>query len=144
MKAMPQLKAVMTPFPHSVELDAPLDVVRQFMQERQIRHLPVTREHELIGIVTDRDIKLVLGPDFDYPSEAELKVRDAYIPEAYVVDLHEPLDSVLSAMAERHIGSVIVTRKGKLAGIFTVTDACRSFAEYLRQLYRPGGGNEAA
>jgi CBS domain-containing protein len=34
-------------------------------------------------------------------------------------------------MAENRIGSAIVTKDGKLVGIFTVTDACRALAEVL-------------
>jgi CBS domain-containing protein len=50
----------------------------------------------------------------------------------YSVERDEPLDSVLSEMADRHIGSVIVTDAGKAAGVFTATDACKHFAEFLR------------
>jgi len=35
-------------------------------------------------------------------------------------------------MAEKHIDSVLATKNGKLAGVFTSTDACRCFAEFLR------------
>ena len=35
-------------------------------------------------------------------------------------------------MADRHIGSTIVIEGGKIIGVFTATDACRSFAEFLR------------
>jgi len=35
-------------------------------------------------------------------------------------------------MANRRIGSVIVAQNGKVAGLFTVTDACRCFADRLR------------
>jgi CBS domain-containing protein len=34
-------------------------------------------------------------------------------------------------MAENRIGSAIVTKHGKLVGIFTVTDACRALAEII-------------
>jgi hypothetical protein len=34
-------------------------------------------------------------------------------------------------MADRHIGAALVTRKGQLAGIFTLVDACRTFGEWL-------------
>lgn len=39
-----------------------------------MRHLPVTRDHELKGIITDRDIKLLLGPELDYPNPREMTV----------------------------------------------------------------------
>ena len=144
MKRVPRVKSVMTRFPHSVDVDAPLHLVKEFMIEHQIRHIPVTENKQLVGVVTDRDIKLFLGPDFDYPRESEVTVRDIYVSDPYVVDLSEPLDNVLLTMAEKHVGSALVTRKGKLAGVFTVTDACRWFGEFLREELGSTNGDEAA
>jgi CBS domain-containing protein len=145
MKKIPAVKTVMTTFPHAVDADAPLREARSFMQTHRIRHLPVTERRKLAGVVTDRDIKLMLGPDFDCPDEQELTVRDAWVADAYVVDLNEPLDNVLMNMAERHIGSALVTQHGKLAGVFTTTDACRALARVLRERFPPRTpGTEAA
>ena len=58
-------------------------------------------------------------------------VTDAMVTEAYVVDLETPVASVAKTMADRHFGSALVTRRGKLAGIFTMTDACRVLADQL-------------
>jgi FOG: CBS domain len=134
----------MTPFPYSIDINAPVAEARAFMQKQKIRHLPVISDGKLAGIVSDRDIKLYLGPDLDYPAASEARVSDVYLANPYAVDLNEPVDNVLAVMAERHIGSVLVTRDGKLAGLFTASDACRSFAEYLRHQFRPSGGDEAA
>lgn len=131
MKAVPQLKNVMTPFPYSVDIEAPVEEAKQFMREHKIRHLPVTEQGALKGLVSDRDIKLMLGPDFAYPDKDRLKVRDVMVEDCYIVDLAAPLRDVLEHMAEHRLGSAIVTRKGKLAGVFTSTDACRAFADYL-------------
>lgn len=144
MKHIPSIKAVMTPFPYSVDVNAPIEKAREFMQQRQIRHLPVTDGQNLVGVLTDRDIKLYLGPDFDYPNQKEATVKDVYMDKPYIVDLNERLDKVLKSMADKHIGSVLVTRHGKLAGVFTSTDACQSFADYLIDNFKPPGGNEAA
>ncbi len=131
MKAVPQLKNVMTPFPYSVDIDAPIEEARRFMREQKIRHLPVTEHGALKGLVSDRDIKLMLGPDFAYPEKDKLKVRDVMVDDSYVVDLATPLADVLRHMAEHRLGSAVVTRKSKLAGMFTSTDACRAFAEHI-------------
>lgn len=144
MKHLPLIKSVMTPFPYAIDIDAPIEEARAFMQRQNIRHLPVISGGKLVGVVSDRDIKLYLGPDLDYPEASETKVRDVYLDKPYVVDLNESLDNVLTVMAEKHIGSALVTRDGKLAGLFTATDACRSFAEHLRKQFRPSGGDEAA
>jgi CBS domain-containing protein len=37
-------------------------------------------------------------------------------------------------MAEHRLGSALVVRKGKLVGVFTVTDACRVLAGWLREM----------
>ena len=129
MKDAPTLKNVMTPFPYSVDGDAPIERAVEFMREHKIRHLPVTTKGALTSLVTDRDIKLVLGPDFAYPRD--LKVRDAMVRDCYIVDIATPLSVVLRHMTEHRIGSAVVTRRGKLAGVFTSNDACRAFADYL-------------
>lgn len=143
MRRIPTIKTVMTPFPYSVEAAASVDQAREFMREHRIRHLPVTEGGQLVGLVSDRDIKLMLGPDFAYPPEKELRVRDVMIRDAYIVDLDTRLDEVLLHMALHQLGSAIVTREGKLAGVFTTTDACHHFAEFLRDQFRRSGGDVA-
>jgi CBS domain-containing protein len=49
-----------------------------------------------------------------------------------------PLDEVTSEMATRHVGSAVVLRHGKLAGIFSTVDACRLLAEFLRDRFSEG------
>jgi acetoin utilization protein AcuB len=144
MKRIPAIKAFMTPFPYSIADHAPLAEAREFMQAKHIRHLPVTRDGNLVGMITDRDIKLVLGPDFAYPEVDELSVADVMLADAYSVDLDERADTVLAHMAQHHLGSALVTRKGKLVGIFTATDACRAFCEHLREPFQPGDGGLVA
>ena len=131
MQRNPQVIAFMTPFPYTVEADAPLSAAHRLMREHNFRHLPVTSGGALVGILTDRDLKLILGPDFGGASEQELKVRDAYVERPCVVPASTPVAVVARTMAEHHIGSAIVTRNDKLVGIFTVTDACRALARVL-------------
>ena len=133
----------MTPFPWKVRLDDSLSHATAVMRERNIRHLPVTDGDQLVGIVTERDIGLVEQAVGDSRESASLRVRDACVIDAYVVDLSAPLDRVLADMAERHIGSVLVVKRGKLAGIFTSSDACHHFGRFLT-LFFDSGGDDAA
>jgi len=141
VKRIPQIKNLMTPFPYSIGETAPLEEAQAFMRAKRIRHLPVTRDGVPIGMITDRDIKLVLGPDFAYPEPGELTVEQVMIKEVYAVDLGERVDNVLTHMAEHHLGSALVTKKGRLVGVFTATDACQAFAAHLREEFGPHGGN---
>ena len=65
------------------------------------------------------------------------------VAESYIVDLSTSLQAVLSHMAEHRLGSALVTRKGKLAGVITSTDACRGFAEFLADHFQPPGDDAA-
>lgn len=144
MKPPPSLKQAMTPFPYSVERSAPLVEARQVMDQHKVRHLPVTDGHELVGIVTDRDLRSALAVPMSRKIASNLTVKDLYIADAYVVDLEEPIETVLLTMAERQIGSALVTRRGRLAGVFTAVDACRSFGEYIQETFPRPDGDEAA
>ena len=144
MGRIPTVKSFMTAFPYSVDIQSSVGDALEFMRQHKIRHLPVTEDGALKGIVSDRDIKLMLGPDFAYPDAEELKVGDAMVEDAYVVDLSTPLDTVLNHMAQQRIGSALVTRKGKLVGVFTSSDACRAFADFLATHYRPPEDTTAA
>jgi acetoin utilization protein AcuB len=131
MKHNPQVIAFMTPFPHTVDVDAPLENAHKLMREHRFRHLPVTSHGGIVGVLTDRDINLILGPESGRPDERNLKVRDAYVEKACIVPASTPVSKVARLMADNRIGSAIVTKHDKLVGIFTVTDACRALAEVL-------------
>lgn len=120
----------MTKCPHSVDVGESLIEARRLMRHHNIRHLPVLRHGEPLGLLSDRDANLVLGPDFDYPSPRTLTVTDAYA-EPYIADEQTPLEEALGTMVARHIGSTLITRNGQLSGIFTAMDACRVLAERL-------------
>ena len=126
-----RMDAVMTPLPMSIAIDARIIEAREVMAENDIRHLPVTDGGELVGVITQRDIALILDPELDVPFHEELRVRTLCVRGAYVVEPQTPLATVLGEMARRRIGSALVALHGQLLGIFTVTDACRLFAEQL-------------
>ncbi len=130
----------MTPFPYSVEPESKVEAALEIMDAHNIHHLPVAEKGDLTGVISNREIRRRQAQD----EEATLKVRDVMSSDTYTVDLSERLDSVLHRMAEHHLDSVIVTRKGKLVGIFTHVDACAAFAEFLREQVRRSGGDAAA
>lgn len=129
---MPLIKAVMTPFPHTVGLDEPVTHAEAIMREYGVRHVPVEEHGRLVGVATDGDIGLLVNRALDLAHRERIRVRQVCVREPFVVDLNAPLAGVLTAMADRHIGSALVVRKDKLVGIFTMTDACRVLASILQ------------
>ena len=134
----------MTPFPYSIALDASFDEASELMGRHNVRHLPVTKDHEVVGVITDRDMTSAMHVCSQSSDSDSLNVSDLYIADPYIVSVDEPLDNVLLTMAKRHIGSAIVTRSGKLVGMFTSVDACRSYGEYLAEQFPQSDGDNVA
>ncbi len=134
MTRIPLLKTEMTPFPWWVDIDEPLLTARELMRRHKVRHLPVKENGKLVSIVTDRDFKFALDPDLGLPPRESMRVRDVCVYTAFIVDIDSRLEVVLDTMAERKIGSALVTREGNLVGIFTSPDACRVLARIIREL----------
>jgi CBS domain-containing protein len=131
MRRVPRVKSVMTPFPYSVSADATVAEAQALMASHHVRHLPVKKGTSLIGVVSERDVQLALDP-LQGKGDPGLRVRDVASLDLYVVDLSTPLDEVLAHMARLHVGCALVRKGTKLVGVFTTSDACRLFGEYLR------------
>jgi acetoin utilization protein AcuB len=142
-KEIPAVKKVMTPFPYSIEVQDSLQQAREMMSTHRIHHLPVMDQGTPLGIIRYRDLVRTIEQNRD-SDESTLRVGAIPLEEAYVVDLSAPLDRVLQQMADQRLGAALVVKDERLAGIFTLTDACRCFAESLRQQFPSSGGNEAA
>jgi acetoin utilization protein AcuB len=144
LKKMPIIGAVMTSFPYFVEADDPVSKLEKLMDEHGIRHLPVQEKGKLVGIVSERDLHHLVNRRAAAELKLKFLARDVMVADPYIAAFNTPLSEVVAQMARRHIGSVIVMRRGKLAGILSTIDVCRIFAEYLEEQFAPAGGDDAA
>ena len=55
------VKDYMTKNPHSIGHDQHIEKAQELMRSHSIRHLPVLKHGEIIGVISDRDIKLANG-----------------------------------------------------------------------------------
>lgn len=134
--AEPTVLSVMTPFPYAIDAGATLDDARAMMDQHGIRHLPVLRDGVLAGVLSERDLALYTDVLAQERAGLAMPVWTICTREPYVADIHTQLAEVADRMAELRIGSAVITKNGKLAGIVTVTDVCRCFASLLRELAR--------
>ena len=121
---------VITARPDTAILDA-----RQLMLKERIRHLLVTEaDGRLVGIVTDRDIRLNL------PSQAtslsvweinhlltKLTVGEVMTRTMITIGPQAHVRDAAVLMLDHSIGALPVTERGRLVGIITETDIMRGF-----------------
>ncbi len=144
MKKLPSIASTMSPFPYSIDAEESVAKAAEMMIKYDIHHLPVTEGEELVSVISKKEVRLIAAP-FSSTSDAnEILVKDVCTVRAFKVDIHDSLEFALRVMAERHIGSVLVTKNDRLAGILTHTDVCRKFAELINQLKPNPDGSDAA
>lgn len=128
MKANEKIEKYMTASPHSVNSGLPLKKARELMRTYGIRHLPVQVAGRLVGVITDRDLKLAEAFD----QKGELLVDDAMTPDAFAVEPEAKLAAVATQMAAHKYGCAVVQdQKGKVIGIFTAVDGLRVLSDAL-------------
>lgn len=94
------------------------------------RHLPVVRSHKVTGIVSERDL---LRAD-SAPGAESATVAEHMTHRPYCVRADASILEVVRQMSKHKYGSaVIVSPAGKIAGIFTNTDALDLLARVIEQ-----------
>jgi acetoin utilization protein AcuB len=128
-KPIPPISKFMTTAPHSIGSAQSLAVAHQMMHQHRVRHLPVLDGGALVGLLSERDVALILAiKDVD---ASKATVEDAMSSVVYTARPEAPLDEVVREMAEHRYGSVVITSNEKVVGVFTTVDACRALAELL-------------
>jgi len=128
-KSIPHIKKYMTADVQTIGDEQPMSVAHRLMREQHIRHLPVLHQGKLVGILSDRDLRLVETLQDVDPTK--VTVNEAMTPDPYVVGPEAELDEVVSTMASKKYGSAVISDNGKVVGIFTTVDACSAFADLL-------------
>ncbi|MGH7473889.1 MAG: CBS domain-containing protein [Candidatus Methylomirabilales bacterium] len=113
----------------------------KLLGERQIRHLPVVEDGKLVGIVTDRDIRLVFpsavtadNKEQD-PFDALEKVSVGQImtKRVFTVTPETSIADAARLLLERRIGGLPVVQGDLLVGIITKTDILAAFVEIMQK-----------
>lgn len=119
--------------PATIGPEASFYEARNLIHEKGVRHLPVVdKNHMLVGIVTDRDIREAAPSDATLLSVQELnyllgklKVSSFMTPKDKLVTITPDtlIEEAVQLMHDNKIGCLPVVEQGKLYGIFTETDA---------------------
>jgi acetoin utilization protein AcuB len=129
------VRQFMTPSPETVDLRCSVARAYETMQRLKIRHLPVVDGTKLVGIVSERDLclaKTAHGIDTSDIGVGEVMTRDIY-----TVEPDTPVEEAARAMVDGRFGSAVVLVRGRVAGIFTTTDALRVLVESRAAQHHP-------
>lgn len=120
---------VMTANPDTLSPQDPLRVAKEKMQAGNFRRLPVVQAGELVGILSDRDLRratnspLVLRERwYDNMLLENIRVLGVMTPDPLTIDASVPLVEAAKLMRDKKIGGLPVLSDEKLVGIITETD----------------------
>ncbi|MCA9600509.1 MAG: CBS domain-containing protein, partial [Myxococcales bacterium] len=129
MPTVPSVSDFMTIAPHTIGLEQSIERARERMATLGVRHLPVLEGGALRGIVSERDLGLVVAaPGFD---PTRVTVEDAMTPEPYVASPRDSLSDVAAHMGRHRYGAAVIVEHGKVVGVFTATDALLALSAVL-------------
>jgi len=123
----------------STPATTPVLEARALMQRERIRHLLVVGDGRLLGIVTDRDIRLNLPSPATSLSVwevnhllARLTVDKVMTRAVITIDPDRDAREAAWIMVDHKIGALPVLEAERLLGIITETDLLRAFVESTR------------
>lgn len=124
-----QVRAIMSPSPLTLEATATLADAVELMGEHGVRHVPIVDNGSVVGIVSDRDVKMALGPD---ARELDIAAIDPRLGDGPLdwfmsdqVQTVAPDDHVSTACArfiDLKVGALAVVENDEQVGIISVVD----------------------
>lgn len=114
--------------PITADLNLSLSEGLKLMKNHTIRHLPITEDMKVVGIVSERDILA----NFEKPWSLELRMKDVMNNSILIAYRNEALGDVAYRLSSEKKGSAIVLdERDELFGIFTTTDALNALVDFM-------------
>ena len=104
-------------------------------RQHRIRHLPVMEGGKLIGLVTDRDLRLAMPPIWaDERDELREQLTRRRVGELMITELitatpDTPVEDAARQLYQNRIGCLPIMEGEELVGILTETDLLRALVE---------------
>lgn len=122
----------------TVTPDTRLPEALRLVGQRRIRHLPVVDGGELVGIVSDRDLKRAMASPATSLSAHELgylldrlAVKDFMTRTVITIGPAFPVEEAARLMVQEKVGALPVTEGPRLVGLVTETDVLDLFVKVM-------------
>lgn len=130
---------LMTNDPLTVTVAETVGKAHELMAENNIRQIPVVNGRELVGIVTDRDVRAFLSDALLGEPEArdralKTAVGDIMTTEPLFIAPDDDLKDAVEMLIEQKFGAIpVVDGAAGLIGIVSYVDVLRSYLERLQE-----------
>ncbi len=131
---------IMTANPASVAPTTSLGEVVGLMKTHNCRQLPVMDGDKLVGIVTDRDVRLAMNSPLtlheradDYALMHHVPAEACMSPNPLTVEASMPVVEAAGLLRTHKFGALPVVSDGKLVGILTTSDILSSYIDLLSE-----------
>ena len=115
-----KVKDIMTDNPETVGPGTLIGDVAGMMRDLDVGIVPVVREGELLGVITDRDITIRVTAAGLLPFE--VTVQDFVSPNPVSVSPNDDVEKARQLMSDHQIRRLLVTEGNKLVGIVSIGD----------------------
>lgn len=119
----------------TVAPDAPLAHVLHLLNRKGVRHVPVVEDGQLVGVISDRDVKaalaLSLGPG---GAAACSTARQIMTRDPITIAPMFPVEEAAGVMIANRISCLPVVDGGRMIGIVTETDLLRLLSRAMGAL----------
>ena len=115
----------------SVDVGATLGDAMQQMVDNEIGSVVVTREDEITGILTERDVLKCFCTD---PQAAAQQAGDVMSHPPVTIDETAAIGQAADLMAEKKIRRLLVTTNGIVCGVVTERDLMRATLDDINKL----------
>ncbi|HMN47183.1 MAG TPA: CBS domain-containing protein [Povalibacter sp.] len=114
-----------------IDPDAPVLEAIQTMADRGIGALPVIRDGQLLGIVSERDYarKVILKER----SSADTPVRDIMTSPVTTISPDEAVHNCMEIMTQKRIRHLPVVERGAVVGMISIGDLVKAVIEEQQQ-----------
>ena len=126
---------LMTIVPNTVTPDTPLRTVIGLMKSGGYRQIPVLDKGKLVGIITDRDVRLVMNSPMilhertqDEQMMNQITVESCMTADPITVTPDTPAYRAAEILSLYKFGALPVVEEDTLVGIITVTDYLTYFS----------------
>ncbi len=106
----------------AVPPETTLEDAYRTMREKAFRHLPVLEGSRLVGVITDRDLRLATSALAPAPFPADSSVAAVMCRDPLTASAEDAVEDAARVMRERKIGCLPVVDDGRVIGIITGID----------------------